>query len=326
MLAANTLARARAGSQSRHVVALTVSVQAEPRDVASWTALARRLESRGYHALLVGDHPGDGPSPWPALGAAAAVTSTLRLGTYVLQAGVREPVHMAADAATLDLLAPGRVILGLGAGHTPAEWQDIGRTRPPPRERARRLVEAVDAVVRLLRGETVSVAGEHVSLTASRLHGLPVGARRVAVVVGGGHPDVLRVAAARADVVGLSGLGRTLADGHRHEVRWSERDLAARLRTVRDEARRAGTAPAVEVLIQHVIATDDRAAAIEELRTRLPGTPAADLAGTPFLLIGTPAEMAGQLRRQADRHGISRYVVRERATGHLEPALALLAR
>jgi len=303
-----------------------VSVQAEPRDLASWLALARRLEAGGHHALLVGDHPGDGASPWSALGAAAAVTTRLRLGTYVLQAGVREPMHMAADAATLDMLAPGRVLLGLGAGHTPQEWRDIGLLRPSPGERAGRLVESVDAVARLLRGESVSIAGEHVSLSGSRLTGLPVGAGRVALVVGGGHPDVLRAAAARADVVGLSGLGRTLADGHRHEVRWSERRLEAQLRTVRDEAGRVGTSPAVEVLVQRVIATDDRAGAIEELRARLPDTPAQELAATPFLLIGTPEEMAAQLRRQADRYGITRYVVREPAIDHLEPALALLAR
>ena len=264
VLRVNAMAAGPAAEKYRRVVELTVSVLAEPREPAGWLASARRLEARGYHALLVGDHPGDGASPWPALGAAAAVTTTLRLGTYVLQAGVREPVHMAADAATLDLLAPGRVLLGLGAGHTPQEWRDVGRARPSPGERARRLAESVDAVARLLRGESVSVAGEQVSLDGARLRGLPVGPGRVALVVGGGHPDVLRAAAARADVVGLTGLGRTLADGHRHEVRWSEEQLAAQLRTVRDASRRAGTSPAVEVLVQHVIATDDRAAAIED--------------------------------------------------------------
>lgn len=87
---------------------IKVSVQAEPRDLESWLSLARRLEAGGFEALLMGDHPGAGASPWPALGSAAAVTSTLKLGTNVLQAGVREPVQTAADAATLDILAPGR--------------------------------------------------------------------------------------------------------------------------------------------------------------------------------------------------------------------------
>lgn len=303
---------------------MTLSVQAEPRDREHWLALARRLEAAGYHALLVGDHPGDGASPWPALGAAAAVTSTLRLGTYVLQGGVREPAHIAADAATLDLLAPGRVLLGLGAGHTAQEWHDIGRDRPSPGDRARRLVESVEVVARLLRGETVSVTGRHVSANGTALSGLPVGAGRVALVVGGGHPDVLAVAAARADVVALSGLGRTLPDGHHHEVRWSEQHLREQLRLIHAEAERTGNSPTVEILVQQVFRTDDRAAALDDLRARLPGATTEDLTTTPYLLIGTAEEMAAQLRRQADRYGLTRYVVREPAVDQLEPALALL--
>jgi hypothetical protein len=67
-------------------------------------------------------------------------------------------------------------------------------------------------------------------------------------VVGGGHPEVLRAAALHADVVGLSGLGRTLPDGHRHEVRWSGAALQRQLQVVREEARRAGRAPGFEAL------------------------------------------------------------------------------
>jgi len=72
---------------------IAVSVQAEPADPRSWLALARRLEDSGFHGLVMGDHPGCGASPWPALGSAAAVTQTLTLGTCMVQAGVREPMH-----------------------------------------------------------------------------------------------------------------------------------------------------------------------------------------------------------------------------------------
>jgi probable F420-dependent oxidoreductase len=308
----------------RPVADLTVSVQAQPRDRESWLALARRVEAAGYHALLIGDHPADGAAPWPALGAAAAVTSTLRLGTYVLQAGVREPAHIAADAATLDLLAPGRVLVGLGAGHTPQEWQDLGRQRPSPGDRARRLVESVEIIARLLHGDTVDVVGRYVSANGAALTGLPVGPGRITLTVGGGHPDVLAVTAARADVVGLSGLGRTLPDGHHHEVRWSEQHLRTQLQLIRAEAERAGNFPAAELLVQHVIRTDDRAAVLDNLRARLPGTPTEDLATTPYLLIGTPEDMAAQIRRQAHQLGLTRYDIREPAIDHLEPALALL--
>jgi len=302
---------------------IAVSVQSEPADLASWLALARRLESAGFHALLMGDHPGAGAAPWPALGSAAAVTRTLRLGTYVSQAGVREPMHVAADAATLDLLAPGRVLLGIGAGHTPREWADIGQDRPSPRERAERLAEFTEAVAALLSGRTVTLDGSHLRLREARLDDLPAHGR-VRLAVAGGNPLILATAARLADVVALSGLGRTLADGHRHEVRWSQANLHRQLRLVRDQARQAGRTPVIEALVQSVEVTSDRKAAVERLSTKFTGASAQDIDRTPFLLIGSHAEMAAQLRTQAGELGITSYVVREDAVSDLEQVLTLL--
>jgi probable F420-dependent oxidoreductase len=303
---------------------ITVSVQAAPADLDSWLDLARRLEAAGFGALLLGDHPGSGAAPWPALGAAAAVTRTLGLGSYVVQAGVREPVHVAADAATLDVLAPGRVLLGIGAGHTPREWADIGRDRPGPRDRARRLAEFAESVAALLRGETVSRDGEYLTPREARLDGLPADGR-VRLVIGGGHPDLLRAAARLADVAGLSGLGRTLADGHHHEARWSRADLERQLALVRDEAARAGrTPPVLEALVQVVTVTDDRAEAVRQVSGQIPATVPADVADSPFVLLGSYEQMAAQLRAQAAELGITHYVVREPAVPDLERVLALL--
>jgi probable F420-dependent oxidoreductase len=299
-------------------------VQAEPSDLPSWLALARRLESSGFRALVMGDHPGSGASPWPALGCAAAVTGTLKLGTCVVQAGTRQPMHVAADAASLDVLAPGRVLLGIGAGHTPREWADIGQHRPGPAARAGRLAEFAETVARLLHGETVTHEGPSLALSDARLDGLPTG-DRVRLVVGGGHPEVLRAAARHADVVGLSGLGRTLPDGHRHETRWSAPDLHRQLQLVRDEAQQAGRTPVIEALVQAVTVTADRAGAVRELARRFESASADDISGTPFLLIGTHEEMAAQLRAQAGQLGITSYVVREPAVPDLERVLALLA-
>jgi probable F420-dependent oxidoreductase len=273
----------------------------------------------------MGDHPGSGAAPMPALGAAAAVTSTLELGTCVLQAGVREPMQVAADAATLDLLAPGRVLLGLGAGHTPREWSDIGQDRPASRERAERLAEFVTAVAALLRGGTVSLQGKHLALRGSVLDGLP-SEGRVRLAVGGGHPLILRTAARHADVVGLSGLGRTLPDGHHHEVRWTQSDLRRQLEVVRDEARQVANEPVIEVLVQVVRVTSDRTAAIKELTERIPGASAEDIACTPFLLIGSHEQIASQLLAQSRELGITSYVVREPAVPDMERVLALIDR
>lgn len=308
--------------QDQPVRDIAVSVQAEPADLKSWLALARRLEASGFRGLLAGDHPGSGAAPMPALGAAAAVTRTLQLGTYVIQAGVREPMHVAADAATLDILAPGRVVLGIGAGHTPREWSDVGRERPAPPERAERMAEFAEAVSRLLRGDTVTLDGRHLTLRNSLLDGLPTG--RVKLAVGGGHPQILGVAARLADVVSLSGLGRTLPDGHRHEVRWTQADLRGQLQLVEDEARRANRAPVIDALVQSVRVTADRAAAIEQLSARIPGASAEDVARSPFVLIGSHEEMARQLVAQAADFGITSYVVREPAVPDIERVLPLI--
>lgn len=114
---------------------IEVAVQAQPRDSASWLALASTVERLGFSALLAADHPGRRASPFVALAAAAAVTSRIALGSYVSNAGIREPLLLASDVATLDLLSAGRARLGLGAGHAPAEWTGVGRVRPPVAER-----------------------------------------------------------------------------------------------------------------------------------------------------------------------------------------------
>jgi probable F420-dependent oxidoreductase len=302
---------------------IDVSVQAVPTDLSSWLDLARRLESAGFRGLLMGDHPGSGASPWPALGAAAAVTKTLCLGTYVVQAGVREPMHVAADAATLDILAPGRVRLGLGAGHTPREWADIGQERPGSRQRAERLADFVEAIAVLLKGRTVTQEGRHLALRESRLEGLPVG-ERVSLAVGGGHPLILRAAARHAHIVALSGLGRTLPDGHHHQVRWSRADLHRQLQLVRHEAQQASNSPVIEALVQLVEVTDNRTAAIEKITAEIPGASAEDFAQTPFLLIGSYEEMAAQILAQSENLGISSYVVREQAVPVLERVMNLI--
>ena len=302
---------------------IAISVQAAPRDAASWLALAARLEAQAFESLLIGDHPGSGAAPWPALGAAAAVTTRLRLGAYVLQAGVRDPVHTAADAATLDLLAPGRVLLGVGAGHTFAEWEVSGHARPSAGDRAGRLAEFVDVVARLLAGETVTFDGRYLRLVEARLDDLPV-AGRVRLVVGGGHPQILRAAARRAAVVALSGLGRTLPDGHRHEVRWTRAHLDATLDVVRTESQQLGTTPEIEALVQVVTVTDNRTEALAELAQRVPGATADELGRTPFVLVGSVEQMAAQLISQAEELGITRYVVREPAIDAAEQILAML--
>ncbi len=159
LLPANITPSGAEPRQDADMLDVRISVQAVPGTLAAWLDLARTLESAGFDALLVGDHPGDG-DPLVAL----AATTTLSLSTYVIRLGVREPHHVADAAATLDRFAPGRVILGVGAGHTPAEWSALGRERPGPRERVQRLMESVEAVAQLLAGERMTARGAQIDM------------------------------------------------------------------------------------------------------------------------------------------------------------------
>lgn len=299
-----------------------VSLQASPQDAPSWVDLARRCEDAGFRALLVSDHPGSGPSPFIALAAAASVTTTLRLGTYVLNAGIRDALLIAADTATLDVVSGGRTEVGIGAGHTPAEWEMTGRTRPTAPDRVRHLIDIAGAVRSLLDGKTVPAvevgAVRDVVLSAPR----PV-QERVPLLVGGNHPELLAWAGAHADAVGLSGLGRTLPDGHSHTVSWSPTRIEATVAAVRAGASSARRdVPPLEALVQVVTVTDDRRGAVTELAEET-GTDVGDLLTAPYLWVGTLEEIVEQVRAARERWDISRWVVR---AGAFDAARGVIAR
>src|SRR5262245_8055564 len=114
-----------------------------PTSASQWFEAAVQAEALGYHTLLLPDHFMDQLAPMPALTAAAAVTSTLRLGTLVCGNDFRHPLVLAKEAATVDLLSGGRIELGLGAGWHVSDYQQTGIVFDPGALRVARLCEAV---------------------------------------------------------------------------------------------------------------------------------------------------------------------------------------
>jgi probable F420-dependent oxidoreductase len=291
-------------------------------DTRAWLDLARRAEDSGFDALYVADHLGVTASPFAALAAAAGVTSTLKLGTYVLNVGVRDPLSLASDAATVDVVSNGRFVLGLGAGHTPAEWAMTGRPYPSAAERVGRLVETVDVVTRLLAGDVVTHHGRHVQVDdAFLLTPRPV-QQALPLLIGGNGTQVLQLGARCADIVSLSGLGRTLEDGHRHEAQWSAAAITERVGLVRD-ASPAPTRPSLDALVQHVRITDHRDAAAERLAEFVPGPTPAEILGAPYVLVGTLDQLVDELLQHHEKWGFTSYVVRAAA---IDDAGALIDR
>ncbi|MEV0246679.1 TIGR03621 family F420-dependent LLM class oxidoreductase [Nocardia sp. NPDC050712] len=288
----------------------TFAIQNTLARVESWTEFVRDCERDGFDTLLVPDHPGACAAPFASLAAAAAVTQRIRLGTNVINGGFWEPLPLAVEAATLDLLSAGRCDLGVGAGHNPFEWSMQGRERPGPGARIARMIELTDLTRRLLAGETLSVAGEHFTLSAAVLDSPRPVQERMPLRVGGNNPRLLRYAAATADIIDFSGLGRTLADGRDHETRWQVAQVDEQVETVRTAAEAAGRAPEFEALVQYLEITDDAEAAAARLAEEVTGATARDLLDAPYVLLGTVAELCAELLGHQKRWGFTKFVIR----------------
>ena len=133
---------------------------------------------------------------------------------------------------------------------------------------------------------------------------------RLPILVGGNGAGLLGHAAAHADIIGLQGLGRTLADGHRHTVRWTANRVDEQLDQVRDGAGQRFDALELNALVQVVEITDDAEASTRRLLERVDGLAPADVEAIPYVLIGTVEEIAAKIERCRSRWGISYFVVR----------------
>src|SRR5256884_7925169 len=110
---------------------------------AEYVEAGRDIERLGYSAVMLSAHLVDQLAPISALGVAAAVTSTLRLGTFVFNNALRHPAVLAQELATLDRLSDGRLEIGIGAGWNKPEYEGAGIPYDPGTTRIDRLAESM---------------------------------------------------------------------------------------------------------------------------------------------------------------------------------------
>jgi probable F420-dependent oxidoreductase len=255
--------------------------------------------------VVVADHLVDGlPDPFVTLAAMGAATTRLHVGTLVLNNDFRHPALVARAAATLDELTDGRCELGLGAGHAFPEYQEIGIEFDPPGPRVSRLVEAAMITRELFDGDKVYVVTDHYRLDGHQLYP----AQRPRLLIGGNGDRVLACGARVADIVGFTGLGRTRSDGQRHDTEWAPEQIDRKVAMVRAAARDRDVE--FNALVQYVEITDDRESAAARLPTGLGGDPA-DFLTTPYVWLGTVAEIVDQLLAARERWGFSYFVTRD---------------
>lgn len=222
--------------------------------------LARAVEGMGFESLFCADHPHipvDHDSKNPArpndfhareylrlldpfvnLAAISSVTTTLKLGTSICLVVEREPILMAKQVATLDLLSKGRFIFGIGAGWNREEMLNVGTD---PRTRMKLMEERVMAMKEMWTQEEAEFHGDFVSFNPIYVWPKPVQRPHPPVLVGGSGPSVIERVVRFGDgwIPGLGGLREnTTKDGVPPADVFAE--LRDRMQELEDRAAAAG--------------------------------------------------------------------------------------
>lgn len=178
--------------------------------------LGRALEERGFESVFFPEHshiptsretpyPGGGDlpkeyadtlDPFVALAAVAATTERLRLGTGIALVIQRDPIHLAKEVATLDLISGGRVILGVGGGWNKEEMRDHGTD---PAHRWKLMRERIEAMKQIWTQSKPEYHGEFVDFPPMYQWPKPIQKPHPPVLVGGQGPHTLKRVVAYGD-------------------------------------------------------------------------------------------------------------------------------
>jgi probable F420-dependent oxidoreductase len=261
------------------------------RNLESRTQLketVRRYEALGYDVISIPDHLA-AAAPIPTLTAIAEASTTVRLGTYVLNAGFYKPALLGRDVAALDVLSDGRLELGLGAGYVREEFEAAELPFPSARDRVDHL--------------------EHVTTYLGAEH------PDVPLLVAGDGNRVLTLAARTAHIVGLTG----------GPGRAGEADpLAARVAFVRDAAGDRFADIELNLMISAAPTDSSPMPDLSFPRRHAPDLPDEEVLAFPGVMSGSPRDIADTLRDYRDRLGISYLTVLAPFADYLAKAIAEL--
>jgi probable F420-dependent oxidoreductase len=290
----------------------------------AWRATARKIEDLGYSSLFIPDHFDDQYGPLVALTAAAEATTSLRVGSLVFDNDYRHPVVLAKEVATLDVFSEGRVEFGIGAGWMTSDYEQSGIDHDPAGVRIARLTESLAVMKDLWSKGEASYRGEHYTVTGALGTPTPVQRPHPPILIGGGGPRVLGVAARHADIdgvnpnlaagyVGPEVIETTSAEYYLRRIEWIKQAAGSRFDRLELQC--------LTFLVQIVA---DRAEALSRLATAMSVTPE-QVAGSPIALVGTTDEIAEILNHRREQFGFSYIVVHEAEMEALAPVVAALA-
>jgi probable F420-dependent oxidoreductase len=289
----------------------------------AWRERARMAEGLGYSTLYVPDHLDDQFAPLIAMTVAAETTSTLSVGSLVLDNDFRHPVVLAKEIATLGLAAEGRVELGLGAGWLRSDYDTSGIDFDPGSVRVDRLAESLTIMQALWTEGEATFSGTHYTVRGAQCDPRPTTPPRT--IVGGGSKRVLTLAAQAADTVGMNwfvnlssgeyggatALTATL-DQYDRCLGWVRQAAGDRFESIE-----------LQVIAFTVMVVPSQKAAARSVR--LLGLPGEEVLDLPMVLVGTVENICDRLLERRERWGFSNIVVPDDAVETFAPVVARLA-
>lgn len=303
-------------------------VQAESaRTPALLLETARRAEAAGFSTLLLRDHLVEGPfehqlAPLTALGAVAAATTALRVGTLVLGNDMRHPAVLAKDVATLDVLSGGRVELGLGAGFLRREYELAGMPFDRAGERVSRLEESLRALKALFGDGPATFHGRHYTIDGLDAWPRPAQRPHPPLLVAAAGPRMLGIAGREADIVCLQGVTTTSGDMTDDPAGRSPETVAAQVERVRQAAAGRSAQPELSTNATIVLTNDERGAAERLASARgWTGTTADEVLAMPSLFIGSLDRVVERFHERRDAYGLSYYVLSDTAMDAAAPVV-----
>jgi len=288
-----------------------------------WAALARKAEDLGYSTLFLPDHFGDQFAPVPALMAAAAATTELRVGALVFDNDFRHPVVLAKEVATLDILSGGRVEFGLGAGWMTTDYEQSGIPKDRDGVRIARMAEALEVCRGLWSEGPFRFEGTHYTITDLDGQPKPVQQPHPPVLIGGGGPKVLRFAAQHADIVGIN--PRLTAGAVTAETGQDARASVVdeKLQWVKEAAGERFDDLELNILVFFATITDDARGMAGGLASAF-GVTADEVLEVPYAWFGTVEQICDKLEAARARWGTS-YFVLQGDMHAMAPVVARLA-
>ena len=269
----------------------------------AWAEKARKIESLGFSTLVIPDHFNDQLAPMPAMMAAADATTTLRVGSLVLDNDYKHPLVLAKEAATLDVLSGGRLELGIGAGWMQTDYDASGIAYDAPGVRISRFVEGLKIMQGLFADGPVDFDGKFYKITHHEGTPKPI-QKPLPILIGGGAKRVLSIAARHAQIVGVN---YNLEQGtvNRATMQTGGADLTAeKIGWIKTAAGDRFDELELNVTVFVSVVTDDRNAMGERLAAGQGTTPAEALA-SPHTLVGSVEQIVDDLQERRDRYGFS---------------------